>query len=59
MSGKKSSGKNSGGKANSPYIENRKARHDYSIEETIEAGIALAGSEIKSIRAGRANIGEG
>jgi SsrA-binding protein len=41
-----------------PVIENRKARHDYHVEETIEAGIALMGSEIKSIRAGRANIRE-
>ena len=39
-------------------IENRKARHDYFIEETIEAGIALVGSEIKSIRAGRVNLTE-
>ncbi len=39
-------------------IENRKARHDYFIEETIEAGIALVGSEIKSIRAGRINLTE-
>jgi SsrA-binding protein len=59
MSGKKTSSKNSDGNANAPRIENRRARHDYSIEETIEAGIALEGSEIKSIRAGRANIGEG
>src|SRR4051794_40204804 len=44
--------------ANVPLIENRKARHDYTIEETIEAGIVLVGSEIKSIRAGRANIRE-
>lgn len=35
---------------------NRKARHDYIIEETIEAGIALTGTEIKSIRAGRVNL---
>jgi SsrA-binding protein len=35
---------------------NRKAYHDYSIEETIEAGIVLIGSEIKSIRDGRANL---
>jgi SsrA-binding protein len=41
-----------------PVIENRKARHDYTVEETIEAGLALVGSEIKSIRAGRANIRE-
>ncbi len=42
-----------------PVAENRKARHDYFIEETIEAGVALVGSEIKSVRAGRANIREG
>jgi SsrA-binding protein len=35
---------------------NRKAYHDYTIEDTIEAGIVLIGSEIKSIRAGRANL---
>jgi SsrA-binding protein len=38
---------------------NRKARHDYSIEDTLEAGIVLIGSEIKSIRAGRANLRDG
>ncbi len=43
---------------NTPVVENRKARHDYFIEETIEAGIALVGSEIKSVRAGRANLRE-
>lgn len=37
-------------------ILNRKARHDYFVEETIEAGIALTGTEIKSIRSGAANI---
>jgi SsrA-binding protein len=36
--------------------QNRKARHDYFIEETYEAGIVLTGTEIKSIRAGRANL---
>jgi SsrA-binding protein len=35
---------------------NRKARHDYFIEETYEAGLVLTGSEIKSIRAGRVNL---
>jgi len=35
---------------------NRKARHDYTIEDTIEAGIVLAGSEIKSVRDGRINL---
>jgi SsrA-binding protein len=38
--------------------ENRRARHDYFIEETIEAGIQLLGTEVKSLRAGRANIAE-
>jgi SsrA-binding protein len=36
--------------------DNRKARHDYDIEETYEAGIVLTGSEIKSVRAGRVNL---
>ena len=35
---------------------NRKARHDYHIEDTFEAGIVLTGSEIKSIRAGQVNL---
>lgn len=37
---------------------NRKARHDYFIEETLEAGIQLVGSEVKSLREGRASIEE-
>ncbi|MBR5318894.1 MAG: SsrA-binding protein SmpB [Peptococcaceae bacterium] len=36
--------------------ENRKARHDYTIEESFEAGIALKGTEVKSLRAGKANL---
>jgi len=36
--------------------ENRKARHDYFIDETYEAGIALAGTEVKSLRAGKASL---
>lgn len=36
--------------------ENRKARHDYFIEETLEAGIALRGTEVKSLRLGRASL---
>lgn len=36
--------------------QNRKANHDYFIEETFEAGMVLQGTEIKSIRAGRVNI---
>ena len=38
--------------------ENRRARHDYQIEETLEAGIILYGSEVKSLRTGRASIAE-
>lgn len=38
---------------------NRKARHDYTIDDTIEAGIVLVGSEIKSIRDGRVNLRDG
>jgi SsrA-binding protein len=36
--------------------DNRRARHDYHIEETIEAGIVLQGTEVKSIRLGKVNI---
>lgn len=36
--------------------QNKKARHDYFIEETMEAGIALLGTEVKSLREGRANL---
>ncbi|MEW6110380.1 MAG: SsrA-binding protein SmpB [Nitrospirota bacterium] len=36
--------------------QNRKAFHDYSIEETIEAGIILTGTEVKSLRDGKANL---
>jgi SsrA-binding protein len=38
---------------------NRKARHDYMIEDTVEAGIALTGTEVKSLRAGRASLVDG
>lgn len=38
--------------------QNRKARHDYAIEEQIEAGLVLQGWEIKSLRQGRAQIGD-
>ena len=35
---------------------NRKARHDYAILDTYEAGMALTGTEVKSLRAGRASL---
>lgn len=38
--------------------ENRRARFDYMIEDTLEAGIMLVGTEVKSLRSGRANIAE-
>jgi SsrA-binding protein len=38
--------------------QNRKARHDYLIEETLEAGLALLGTEVKSCRDGRANLAD-
>jgi len=37
-------------------IKNRKARHEYTIVETVEAGIALMGTEVKSLREGKANL---
>ncbi len=37
-------------------VDNRKARHDYYLLEKFEAGIALVGTEVKSLRAGRANL---
>ena len=36
--------------------QNKKARHDYFIEQTIEAGIVLSGTEVKSVRQGRSNL---
>lgn len=38
--------------------QNRKARHEYFIEDTMEAGIVLTGTEVKSIRLGRANMSD-
>ena len=37
---------------------NRRARHEYSIDEAVEAGLVLTGTEVKSLRAGRASIQE-
>jgi SsrA-binding protein len=39
-------------------IANRKARHNYEILEVVEAGLALVGTEVKSLRAGKANLGD-
>jgi SsrA-binding protein len=45
--------------AQEPSIENRKARHDYVVEDTIECGIRLMGTEIKSVRMGQISLAEG
>ena len=50
--------KDNSSSSNKTIATNRKARHDYEIMETIEAGLVLTGTEIKSIREGRANIAE-
>src|ERR687889_1253696 len=39
--------------------QNKKARHDYHIEDTYEAGLVLQGTEVKSLRAGRASLIDG
>jgi SsrA-binding protein len=39
--------------------QNRKARHDYSIEDVFEAGLVLTGTEVKSLRQGRASLVDG
>jgi len=44
---------------NEPTIENRRARHDYHVEDTLEVGLKLTGTEIKAVRAGQASIAEG
>ena len=44
---------------NMVIARNRRARHDYSIEDVYEAGVALTGTEVKSLRAGRASLVDG
>jgi SsrA-binding protein len=46
------------GSASGRIAENRRARHDYFIEERLEAGVALQGWEVKSLRAGRLQLAE-
>ncbi len=43
---------------NKTVAENRKARYNYAVEDTLECGIVLEGSEVKSLREGKANIAE-
>ena len=42
-----------------PVIENRRARYDYAISDTVDCGIKLTGTEIKSVRLARVNLAEG
>ena len=41
-----------------PIAENRRARHEFEILDTLEAGLALLGSEVKSLRGGKGSIAE-
>ena len=51
-------GKNKKKKSGNSVAQNRRARFDYNIVETLEAGIMLTGTEVKSLRLGRASINE-
>jgi SsrA-binding protein len=46
------------GRSDGLVAENRRSRRDYEVEDTLEAGIVLTGSEVKSLREGKANIAE-
>lgn len=54
----KSGGRKKTGRKDTILAENRKARYDYAVEDTIEAGIMLVGTEVKALREGRGNIAE-
>jgi len=58
LAGKNKGAKKAPASSGKLLADNRKARYNYTIGETIEAGIMLYGSEVKSLRAGRANIAE-
>lgn len=49
-------GRKNAGDANKALAKNRKARHEYAIDEVCEAGLALVGSEVKSIRDGKVTL---
>ena len=51
--------KDSTASPNSPTIENRRAHHDFAISETIECGMELKGTEVKSVRASQVSLAEG
>jgi SsrA-binding protein len=50
--------KNKTGENERPIAQNRKAKHDYTVLETLECGIMLHGSEVKSLRAGKVSLAE-
>jgi SsrA-binding protein len=52
-------GKDKSSKTRQPTITNRRARHDYLIEDTLECGIKLTGTEVKSVRNGHVSLAEG
>ena len=56
--GKKKAGSEDGSKKYSPTIRNKRARFDYHLLEKFEAGIVLVGTEVKSLRQGKANLEE-
>jgi SsrA-binding protein len=59
MSDRKKSNSKDGDSAREPVIENRKARFDYAITDTLECGLELVGTEVKSLRKGQASLAEG
>ncbi len=58
MSSKAGGRKKKAGSTDTTIAENRRARFDYAVEDTLEAGILLVGTEVKAMREGRANIAE-
>ncbi|MFZ4750067.1 MAG: SsrA-binding protein SmpB [Phycisphaerales bacterium] len=59
MSDRKKKSSGDGHEAREPVIENRKARFDYAITDTLECGLKLVGTEVKSLRKGQASLAEG
>ncbi|MEY4822229.1 MAG: SsrA-binding protein [Planctomycetota bacterium] len=59
MSDRKKTSSRGGDPAREPVIENRKAWFDYTITDTLECGIKLVGTEVKSLRKGQASLAEG
>jgi SsrA-binding protein len=55
----KSRGRLAGTEGRTVIARNRRARHDYQIEDVVEAGLVLTGTEVKSLRAGRASLTDG